>query len=278
MKKVFKVFFIIFLTLFSFYYTDKIISFFKLNDPIMKKINDYKNELEVSPVNGILTKDTMLVGSNGYAVDVDTSYEKMKKLEMFNSNLLEYLEISPKIKKENNLDKLIEGKNTSSKIISFIFMLDDLSRFDEIIYILDTNNVNATFFIDSKIVEDNLVKLNEFFAGESTLGLYSYNSKYDNTSFKYGLGVIKRNITSYSNYCLYINEEFFSTCIKNKYNTIKPILVEKNLYNYIKNSKKEGYIYNIKVNDLNIRELNTTIIYLKQKGYNLLNIEELLKE
>src|SRR5699024_9457500 len=125
-----------------------------------------------------LTKTTMLVGESGLSIDVDKSYEKMKKLDEFNANLLEYIEVMPNITKENNLDKLIEGKNTKDKKLSFVFVIEDLSTLEEIIYILDQNEVSATFFMDGKLIENNLLKLNDIFKNDNTLGLYSYDNKY----------------------------------------------------------------------------------------------------
>ena len=154
MKKIIKIIFICFLTCFSFYYTDKIIEFTKNKDPIMIKIKEYQSLEEVPVINASLTKDTMLVGESGLIIDIDKSYEKMKKLEEFNSNLLEYTKIKPSISKKDNLDKLIEGKNTNSKTLSLVFKVDDLNILKEINYILETNEVSGTFFLDGKLIEN----------------------------------------------------------------------------------------------------------------------------
>ena len=107
---------------------------------------------------------------------------------------------------------------------------------------------------------------------------YGYKRKYDEINFRYLQGLIKNNIRNDIKYCLYINEEYLNTCKNYKINTISPVIIEKGLYNYMKTKKENGYIYQVKENDINIKELNSTIIYLKQKGYNILNINELLKE
>ena len=278
MKKIIKIIFICFLTCFSFYYTDKIIEFTKNKDPIMIKIKEYQSLEKVPVINASLTKDTMLVGESGLIINIDKSYEKMKKLEEFNSNLLEYTKIKPSISKKDNLDKLIEGKNTNSKTLSLVFKVDDLNILKEINYILETNEVSGTFFLDGKLIENNLLFLSEIFQNNSTLGLYSYNNLYDDTSFRYIKGLIERNIAHNSPYCLYINQEFLNVCLKNNINTIKPYIIEKDLYNFFKNKKRNGYIYQIATNNFNIKELNSSIIYLKQKGYDITNINNLLKE
>lgn len=278
MRKVLNFILICFITCFSFYYTDKIIDLSKQNDPIMIEIEKLKKEKEVSVVNGILSNDTMKVGSSGYSINKDISYEKMKKLDRFNESLLEYISVKPEIRKDNNYDKLITGKNTNKKELSLVFKTNDILKIEEIIYILDNNNVAGTFFLDGIFIEENLLKLNDLLNSNNTLGYYGYKNKYDEISFRYLKGLFDKNINNISKYCLYINEEYFETCQKYKMNTINPIIIEKDLYNYIKNNKEKGNIYEIILNDLNIKELNSTILYLKQKGYNIVSINELLKE
>lgn len=276
MKRVFSFLLICVLTCFSFYYTDKIISLSKSKDPLMEEINAYKEKNVISPVNGVLSANTMLVGEGGKVVDSNASYEKMKKLNYFNSSLLEYVDIVPDIRKKNHLYKLLEGKNTTSKEISFVFVVEDMSYLKQILYILKNNDVSATFFVDGALVEDNIYFFKDNL-GKSSIGYYGYNNKYNEVSMTYTKGLYKDNINT-SNYCLYINSSFLSSCVNYKISTIRPILIENNLYSYIKLEKKNGFIYQIEVNSFNIKELNSTIIYLKQKGYDILNINELLRE
>lgn len=278
MKKVLNFILICLITCFSFYYTDKVIDFSKSKDPIMIEINKVKNEKEISVVNGILSKNEIYVGSSGYKINENESYEKMKKLDQFNESLIEYISVKPEIRKDKYYDKLIKGKNTAKKEISFIFRTNDISKMKQIIYILENNSIGATFFIDGKVLEKNISEIKQLFSKNSSIGYYSYDSNYDEINVRYYEGLINKNINNISKYCLYINDEFLKTCINHKINTISPTVIEKNLYKYIKNNKKEGLIYQIIVNELNIKELNSTIIYLKQKGYYILNIDELLKE
>ena len=97
MKKVIRVFIIIFLSIFSFYYSNKIIYFAKQSDPIMKNILNASKEYKVLPVNGTIKGDSLIVGVSGKDIDIDTSYEKMKKLDEYSKSFLEYTEIKPTI-------------------------------------------------------------------------------------------------------------------------------------------------------------------------------------
>ena len=132
MKKVIQMIIISLFTIFSFYYTDKIIEFSKKQDPIMTKIINSKETKEIEPVNAVISENTILVGESGLKIDINNSYEQMKKINEFNENLLEYISIKPSITKKDNYDKLIIGSNTKEKKISFVFKMDLLDKLDQI--------------------------------------------------------------------------------------------------------------------------------------------------
>ena len=278
MKKILRITIILSLTFFSFYYTDKIIYLSKMKDPLMSKIIKYKNKNDINYENGILTKNTMLVGSSSKEININKSYEKMKKTNLFNESLLEYKKTVPTISKDNNIDKLIKGKITKEKNISFVFEIENINELAELSYILNKNKVEATIYIDGKIIENNILTIDNYLSNNISIGYYGFNNKYDSISFKYYKGMLNSIKVKTSNYCLYKNKKFFSTCIKNKTNTIRPIIIKKDLYNYIKLKKENGYIYKIDSNKYNIKQLNSTIIYLKGKDYNIISIDKLLKE
>ena len=255
MKRLFRIVLISLFSLFSFYYTDKIIDFSKKSDPLMIKIEKAKSVYETSPVNGIITSDTMIVGVSGKKID-----------NQYNEELLEYINIKPSITMKDNYDKLIIGSNTLNREISFVFRFDNILDIEQISYILDLNNTKATFFIEEDVFKNDIFHIKNIINNNIFLGIYGNNIKY------------VKSFNKYSNYCLYKDKKFFNDCISFKINTIKPVLINSNLYNYIKYNKKNGYIYEIKITKENIKELNSTLIYLKQKGYKIISLEELLKE
>ena len=279
MRKIIKMITISLFTCFSFYYTDKIVELSQKADPIMEQIELYKNKEEILPVNGILAPDSILVGRSGKKVDVNTSYEKMKKLNEYNEKLFEYIEVKPSILKKDNLDKYILGANTTDKKISIIFEFqkNSISNIQEVVDILNKNNISSNFFIDAKEIESNLLALKQVLNNRISLGIYGYDKLYNASSIIYTKNIIMKNF-ELSNYCLYKDDKFLNTCASYRINTIKPINIRNNLYNYLTLHKSEGYIYKIEINQSNIKQLNSTIIYLKQKGYDILNLEELLKE
>ena len=276
MRKVLKVIAICLLTVFSFYYTDKIIDLSRRNDPIMIKIKDYKNSNSIAPINGEITGDMLRVGKSGKIVDEKISYEKMKKIKSYNEELLEYVMVKPNIVKTDDYEKLITGVNTNDKEIAIVFVLDDINYVKQISYLLN-NNINATFFMDGKFIENNLHDLKKVSNSNISYGIYSYNNIFNSSSIRYVKNLLEKKFYI-SNYCLYKNEVFLKSCAHLKINTIKPYLIDKNLYNSIKNRKINGTIYQIGVNENNIKELNSTLVYLNQKGYEIKSLNNILSE
>ena len=71
LKNIIRIFLIIGLVCFSFYYTDKVMNILNNRDPLMIKLNDIKDSYEVLPVNAIINNDTIIPGIKGIEVDVD---------------------------------------------------------------------------------------------------------------------------------------------------------------------------------------------------------------
>ena len=277
MKRIFKIIIISLFTVFSFFYTEKVVNLSKKSDPIMKEIKKNIDSKRIKPVNGIIENNTILIGSSGKEVDINSSYEKMKKLKEYSDNLLEYTNIIPSITKEKNYDKLIIGSITDKRKVSLVFSTNDINVIKQIAYILKINDVYATFYIDTKVVENNISELKNLFVNNIYIGVYSYNNIFNIVSTKYTKNLLSKNF-NYSNYCLYKDKKFLKACKYFKINTIKPKKIESNLYKYLKKDNKQGSIYEIKTNDNNIKQLNSSLIYLKQKGYKIISLNDLLKE
>ena len=275
MKRIVKIISLTIFTIFSFYYTEKVIDLSKKEDSIMQQILDQKSVKEIKPVNGIIGPDTITVGTSGKTIDVEASYESMKKIKKFNENLLEYMNVKPIISKNDNYDKLIIGSSTNNREISIIFVIEDIEVLKQIIYITKKDDIPVTVFMDFKLIKDGNIK--DLLTDNVSIGIYGYDNSFDNVSTKYVKGYLSKNF-NYSNYCLYKDKNFLKACAYYKINTIKPIIIEKNIYSYLKDSKEKGAIYQIKITRRNISELNTSFIYLKQKGYKIIKIDDLLKE
>ena len=71
MKKYFEYIGLIALTLFSFYYTDKVTKIMNSKDPVMISIKEYKDKTKESCKEGYYTNDGVILGVNGKIVDVN---------------------------------------------------------------------------------------------------------------------------------------------------------------------------------------------------------------
>ena len=116
MKKIIRIFFIISLVCFSFFYTDKVMNLLNSKDPLMVKLNNIKKDYEVLPVNAIIDNDTIVPGKKGLEVDIDKSYEEMKLGGIFREESLIYKDILPSSSISNNKDKYKKvGDNAIAK-------------------------------------------------------------------------------------------------------------------------------------------------------------------
>ena len=278
-KKFFSFVGVLSLICFSFYYTDSAVDIVKRNDPIMKEIESVMGEYEKKSVDAVLTDNNIIPGVSGVKVDKDKSYEKMKKYGSFDEGLLVFEEVIPTISTSNTYDRYIVKGNNNKQSISLVFPITDTFYIDEIIKVLDEKGTKVTFFITKEIMFNDLDILKKIYLNGHDIELLSNN--YSKKEIK----DIKKMIKSFNGnnikYCYSENEnkELINNCKTNKMHSIIPTIVTSNFpYGDIKNHVTSGSIISLN-NDINtIRELNSIINYLNQKGYNIISLEELLEE
>ena len=82
-----------------------------------------------------------------------------------------------------------------------------------------------------------------------------------------------------SKYCYSSNEEDLSFCSKNKMYTIKGIDIDKNYpYTSLKENLSNGIILRFSDNKETVKDLDLMLKYVKHKGYNIENLDDLLTE
>ncbi len=275
MKKIFNIIAISLLTCFSFYYTDQIILYSKKQNPIYQKIYQKKEELNIAPVNAEIEGNNIISGKNGLTIDINKSYQNMQSLQEYNENLLFFISEEPKISIKNNYDNYIINGNKIDRKVSLIFKIDSIYNLDNIIKILKNNNVIANFFIESdyyKELEPYIEKISKEKNLISNAGPYNKKIKYNNY-------LLEKHTTEKIKYCLTLeeNKETLKQCKKNNMYTIKPIEVSKTKpYNYIYKNLSEGNIYYLENNKYLIDNLDIIIKYIKQKGYKIVDLNNLL--
>jgi len=281
MKKIFNIIGICALTCFSFYYTDKMVSLSRLNDPIMQEITNIKEKYTTYAVNAQIEEDDIKSGKSGESINIEESYAKMKKLGSFNENLLVFVPDFPEINLSNNYDKFVIGSNSNRQEIALVMTIKDNKNLNKSLQILKNNDTKVTFFVDGKWAEENNNYLTAIIENNHYIGNLGYNKKYTLTSLKYTNAYLKLETNYDIKYC-YTEENNYDTlklCANEKMNTIKPIKIKDGLlYSTIKNNLEKGAIYHISLTNTTMEELDTTIKYIKQKGYKIVTVNELLNE
>lgn len=269
------------LTVFSFYYTNKLIEFSKSKDPIMIEIMKNKDDYNKLSIDALINNNYITPGSEGLEVDVDKSYTKMKKLGKYNDNLYVYDVVKPTISIKDNYNKFVINGNTTKKEVSLVFKADDLKNIENINKILFNNNVSATFFIDGNIKDDDINILKILDESNNYFGNLGYNKKYSIKTIKYTNALLDRIDDDNHNYCYVEKDDInvLKTCSEVKMYTIKPMVVSNIFpFTYIKQNLENGKIFSLDTNNYTLKQLDLIIKYVRQKGYDFVTLEEILNE
>ena len=271
MKKIFSKIGLFGLVLFSFFYTHKTVMVLKENDDIMIKIKENINNYNIYSINSVINGDTIIPGIKGKIVNIDKSYENMKKIGIYNSNYLIYDIDYPKISLKDNKDKYIVSGNTKKKEVSLLFIINDEIN-TSLLKILDNENIKADFFITNDFISKNKSLVKYLVKNGHSINYYGDYSKND---FVFNNTIIRNSFKQKNIYC-YLevkNEDYLKSCYLNKNYTIIPnIIIKNNMLNNVKKELKNGSIISIYAG--NINDLNMTIKYIKSKGYNIVKLDE----
>lgn len=266
MKKYCDYFIIILMFIISLIYTDNITNIAKYNDPIMKKIKEESLKLKIESVNAEIKENNIIPGINGYELDINKSYENMKKINSYNEKLLKYKDIIPNISINNIFDKYITRGNKVNRNVSIVVYIKD-----NIEIISNINNIKLNVFIDSNIIRNKEIKANniKIYNGGDNLNYNNINIININT-------FINNNYNA-SNYCLNLdkNNNNLLECAKSKMHTITPMSIDNNMYNTKVNITNGSILY---FDESNIDKLDELSNYIIKKGYNIVYLDELLSE
>lgn len=280
MKKFFETLGLISLVCFSFFYTEKTTNVVKELDNIMIKIKEVAPEYEIEVKEAIIKENTIIPGIKGRRVDINNSYQNMRKIGTFNQNYLKYEYIDPEESLESNLDKYIIGSNGDKKQVSLIFLVNERSNIDEVLNILDKNLIKGNFFVDGNWFENNNELILELISNKHIVGNLSYNMDYSNSSFIWMDTIIKRIGKQKNSYCYKTDDKKdLEICALQKNYTISPnIEIDSYPLINVKNNLKSGTIMSFKINNSLINELELIIKYIESKDLKIVNLEELLSE
>lgn len=272
---------VLMLACFSFYYTDKAVDIVKKNDPIMKSILANSNNYYVDPMSAIINQDEIIVGMNGRKVNIEESYNKMKKVNNYNESMLVFDEVIPEISLLNEFDKYVIGGNSFKNQVALVFKVNDSNYIDSVNNILLDKNIVATFFMDGNFVENNMNTVLEFVSNGYQIENLGYDGKYSIERFGWTNNMISALTNSDTKFCYtdYKSSEVLDLCSNYKMYTVKPsISVNSYPFTTVKSELESGSIISFNLNEQTLKELPSIISYIKQKGYDIVTLNQLISE
>lgn len=262
---------------FSFFLTEKTTIIMKENDSLMTTVKEKSKELEISSIDAQIINDEIIPGISGKTVDVEKSYQAMKPIGVYNTKLVVYQTVEPKLSLKENYDKYVVGGNHLKKQVSIILKIENNENIDSILNLLKENKMVVNFFITSDWSMNKIEKLKEMSTQGHVIGSLETNIKKNNLVHSF----LKINTNQQNDYC-YIeekNDDIINHCAKNKRYTILPSLVIKNnLLSEVMKNVKSGSIISIEINNRTSKELSNTLNYIYSKGYEVVTLDKLLQE
>lgn len=263
MKKYYKYILVSMFVLFSFYYTDKIITMSEHNNVIMNSIVEYASNNDYKCREGEITSDGIILGLSGLSVNKNKSYSNMKGIG-FKKELIEYNDEECILSKSNNLDKYIIKGNNYLNNISIVIDVNDGKNFLKMMKIADNKGYTLNLLFNYEMLNSNIDNI----------------SNYSNVLFK------GKNKEDVNNFMKILHDEFYCTnkdgdiievCKNKKLNSINVInYISKDLLINTKKILDKGVIIFIKENEFNLSELSATLNYIKSRGYTIVSINDLL--
>lgn len=278
MKRVYPVILSCLLIAFSFYYTNKVAGIVRGKDPIMQSIKEEKANYEKKAINANVSGDNIIPGKNGKKVNIEASFQKMSQYGKYNDSLYVFDEVEPEVSINTYFDKYVESGREDSKDVALVFDILRFDNMDDVLSLLESNNVTATFFVDGLFMENNRSLLENVSKKGYEIELLSYNGGYDKIYFESSLHVLNDITKDRPKYCVahYDKKEVLDICNSLSLHTVIPSIdTSNNSFGVVKNKLRGGSIIGLSNSRVN---LNTIINYIKQKGYNLVRLDTLLQE
>jgi len=276
MKKIIKIGIVMTFFLSCNYYINQFVEGLRKQDTIMQEIEKSKEKYEIEPVNAEITNNTIIPGITGVKIDTDKSYHNMKQYGSYNEAMTVLKEINPEITVNNYYDKYIEEGNKNKRQVAFLIVVNQ--NLERVISLLEKNNIKGTIFLDGQDLETSSRAISK--ANNHEYEILSYQKEYSPSFLKTSISYLESITRKKGKYC-YTEEEnqnLLDFCKKEKLHTIKKESIKEKLYQEVKKTLKSGQIYAIELNEETEKEFSTTIRYMKQKGYEFVTLNELLKE
>ena len=183
----------------------------------------------------------------------------------FKEELLEFDKDECILNKKNNIDRYILKGNDYNKNVSIVINTDSGKYFNKMLDVSESKNIEINLLMNTSFLRDNITDdynhSNILYKGSSLSDLNNFYSLLHNEFF-----------------CVKTNDyEITNDCKNKKLNSIKMNNeIKKDLLISTKKLLNNGAIIFIRENEFNLSELSSAINYIKSRGYNIVNINELL--
>ncbi|GGJ92849.1 hypothetical protein GCM10007063_14290 [Lentibacillus kapialis] len=149
----------------------------KTDDPLYKEIKEKSEEYEKEPKNAVIDKVWKKTpGLNGLEVDIEKSYEQMKKNETFDETLLVYEQNAPEVTMDDLPAAPIYRGNPGKDMVAFLINVSWGTEYiPSILSILKDHHVKATFFIEGKWAMENTDTVKMIHEQGHAIGNHAYN-------------------------------------------------------------------------------------------------------
>ena len=266
------------LSILSFFLTTLSIKYIKYFDPLMIYLKENTHLYEKDAEDAVLNDFSMLPGRKGVEIDIDKSYNLMKKYGGFNEQLLVYKDIVPTISIFDIYDKYINSGNLDNPNISLIFKIDNYDFINEIVSILKDKDVIGTFFLNDELIYDKNLLIYLYLNNQE---VEYYSDKYDFNKLRYIDIYVSSYISKNLSFCydLEYNKTNIETCSFKRLHMVIPSLnINNHPFYEVSNNLKNGLIISFDNNQMLIKELRYIINYTRQKNYEIVSLKKLLEE
>ncbi len=259
------------LTLFSFYYTNKIVQYYNDKDQIMVSINTYAKEVETNCIEGSISQDGVILGLSGISVNKKKSYSNMKGIG-FDEEMIVLERKECIVNKKANLDEYIISGNKYLNAVSILLLVDNIYYLEDILLAAETKNIKLDLVVNLNLLKVKKDLLKEYYDKGYNI-LYS-----DNNNLKEYLKELKSIDKNIETFCVYNDYDLIEECSNNKINSIKTnMMFESNILLNAKDNITPGNIMILKCNNDTKSELGLLSNYLTNKGYKILSVTEHLQ-
>lgn len=276
MKKLFESVGIFTIICLSFLYTEKTVSVVKQYDDIMIEIKEKNESYKTNYINATIKENTIIPGVSGKKINENKSYNKMKRYGKFNSSLIVYEKIIPKISITNNKNKYIISGNPKKNEISLIFLIENENELNKILRILKEKKVKGNFFLSMDLISRE--NINDIIKEGHNV---SCKMDYAISDYSFVDSKIKQLTKKSISYCYNEknNKESLKICSSYNNYTIRPNLIIKDKpLKEIKYNITPGSLISLKSSDKIVNELKLIINYINSKGYKITTLNKHLSE